>query len=108
MVTHDNIHIPSESFPHWIWFVIEFSIVLAVAVVIAWQLSPAFQGMVLSQPLECLQKSHLTICSLAEQASPDENTLNWIFWSIVAGIFFGWYIVIRTIILKKPILESRG
>ena len=35
MVTHDNIHIPKESWPHWTWYAIEFFITLAIAVVIA-------------------------------------------------------------------------
>ena len=48
MVTHDNIYIPGESFPHWIWFVIEFIIVLAVAVVISHQIVPTLEDMVLT------------------------------------------------------------
>jgi hypothetical protein len=31
MVAHDNIHIPKESFPHWIWYVIEASIVIVIS-----------------------------------------------------------------------------
>lgn len=106
MVTHDNIHIPSESFPHWIWFVIEFFIVLAVALGISSQITPAFQEMVQSPTLICEQKSHITECSLSEETAPDEGILNWIFWSIVAGIFLAWYIIIRGIILKKSIFEN--
>ena len=107
MVTHDNIHIPGESFPHWIWFVIEFSIVLAVAAVIAWQITPTFENMVITQIMECEQKSHITECSPAEEAAPDEGILNWIFWGIVTAVFFVWYVVIRSLILKKPILQNR-
>ena len=107
MVTHDNIHIPSESFPHWIWFTIEFFIVLGIAAGIASQVTPAFEDMLMTQSMFCEQKSHELECSLAEEAAPDETMLNWIFWSIVTAIFFVWYIVIRSIILKKPILQNR-
>ena len=108
MVTHDNIHIPGESFPHWIWFVIEFFIVLAIAAGISSQITPIFEEFVVWQNWECTQKSHITDCSLSEEASPDEVMLNWIFWSIIAVIFFVWYILIRGIILKKSILQNRS
>ena len=107
MVTHDNIHIPGESFPHWIWFVIEFAIVLGIAALIAFQVTPTFEDAVTRQSLECVQESHESKCSLGEPA-PDENLLTWIFWGIVTAIFFVWYVVIRSIILKKPILQNRG
>ena len=84
MVAHDNIHIPSESFPHWIWFVIEFFIVLAVATLVSRGIMGVFEGMEM-----------------------DAGNLNWIFWGLVTAIFLGWYIGIRRLILKKPILESR-
>jgi len=37
----------------------------------------------------------------------DETMQNWIFWGIAGAIFVGWYIIIRWLILKKPILENR-
>lgn len=55
----------------------------------------------------------LTIYSAKFQSLPDEiesqivGFLNWIFYGIVAAVFLGWYIIIRTLILKKPILETR-
>ena len=107
MVTHDNIYIPGESFPHWIWFVIEFFIILAVAVGISSQITPAFEEMVVTQTWVCEQKSHVTDCHLSDETSPDAGILTWIFWSIVAATFVGWYVIIRGIILKKPILENR-
>ena len=83
MTTHDNIHIPTESFPHWIWFVIEFFIVLAVSALISREIMVAFQEY--EEPLQ-----------------------NWIFFGIITAIFFVWGIIIRSIILKKPILRNRG
>ncbi len=83
MVTHDNIHIPKESWPHWTWYAIEFFITLASAVVIAFKSTDAIEGL-----------------------SPELQ--NWVFYGIVTLIFFVWYIVIRGLILKKPILGNRS
>ncbi len=83
MVTHDNIHIPKESWPHWTWYAIEFFLTLAIAVVIAFKSTGAIEGL-----------------------SPELQ--NWVFYGIVTLVFFVWYIVIRGLILKKPILENRS
>jgi len=82
VVTHDNIHIPSESFPHWIWFIIEFAIVLAVSALLSREITEAIED------LEVVMQ-------------------NWVFMGCLSAIFGGWYIVIRGFILKKPILSSR-
>ena len=82
VVKHDNIHIPTESFPHWIWFVIEFAIVLAVSALISRELTGAIEGL-------------------------DESMQNWVFMGFLTAIFGAWDIVIRSIILKKPILTGR-
>ncbi|MFB3113416.1 MAG: hypothetical protein ACE1YZ_00445 [Nitrosopumilaceae archaeon] len=83
MVTHDNIHIPKESWPHWTWYAIEFFLTLAIAVVIAFKSTDAIEGL-----------------------SPELQ--NWVFYGIVTLIFFVWYIIIRGLILKKPILGNRS
>ncbi len=83
MVTHDNIHIPKESWPHWTWYAIEFFITLAIAVVIAFKSTDAIEGL-----------------------SPELQ--NWVFYGIVSMVFFVWYIIIRGLILKKPILGNRS
>ncbi len=82
MVTHDNIHIPTESLPHWVWFVIEFAIVLAVSALLSRQITGAIEGL-------------------------DAIMQKWAFMGILSAIFGGWYIVIRGFILKKPILTGR-
>lgn len=82
MVTHDNIHIPSESFPHWIWFVIEFAIVLAVSALLSREITGAIEDL-------------------------EDVMQNWVFMGCLSGIFGVWYIIIRGFILKKPILTSR-
>ena len=83
MVAHDNIHIPKESWPHWTWYAIEFFITLAIAVVIAFKSTDAIEGL-----------------------SPELQ--NWVFYCIVSMVFFVWYIVIRVLLLKKPILGNRS
>ena len=83
MVTHDNIHIPKESWPHLTWYAIEFFITLAIAMVIAFKSTDAIEGL-----------------------SPELQ--NWVFYGIVTLVFSVWYIVIRGLILKKPILGNRS
>ncbi len=82
MVTHDNIHIPKESFPHWIWYVIEVSIVGAISFVISSQITNSI-----------------------EELSPELQ--NYVFIGLVGVFFLIWYIGIRGFILKKKILENR-
>jgi len=83
VVAHDNIHIPKESWPHWTWYAIEFFITLAIAMVIAFKSTDASEGL-----------------------SPELQ--NWVFYGIVTLVFLVWYIVIRGLILKKPILGNRS
>ena len=82
MVTHDNIHIPVESIPHWVWFVIEFTIVLAVSALLSREITGSIKDL-------------------------QESMQNWVFFGILTAIFGGWYIVIRGFILKKRILEGK-
>ncbi len=104
MTSHDNVHIPKESWPKFSWFVIEFAIVMAVAVVIAWQTSPFFEDYVVMNGWDCEQVSQETQCSIAEEAEVSQEALNWIFWGIVGAVFLGWYLLIRGIVLKKYVL----
>jgi len=82
MVTHDNIHIPKESFPHWIWYVIEIAIVLALSLVASSKITNSIEGL-----------------------TPE--TQNYMFIGIVGIFFIVWYIGIRGFILKKKILQNR-
>ena len=108
MVTHDNIQIPGESFPHWIWFVIEFGIVLGIALAISHHIVPSLADMTLTHNWVCVQESHISNCSQEEELAPNEGLLVWIFWGIVTAIFLVWYVIIRGLILKKPILKNRN
>ena len=81
MPAHDNIHIPRESFPHWIWFVLEATIVMAVAMLVSRQITNSIVDL-----------------------SPTNQ--NWVFYGIVGAIFIVWYVIIRAKILKKPIFRN--
>ena len=104
MTSHDNVHIPKESWPQFSWFLIEFALVMAVALVIAWQTSPGFEDYVFSYGRDCEQVSQETQCNVEEEKSMDQTMLNWIFWSIVGIVFACWYLLIRNYVFKKPIL----
>ena len=108
MVGRDNAHIPKESWPSFTWYLIEFAIVFAVANLIAFQVIPMVDEMVGQKNLlYCEQVSWLSNCAPTEEEVSDQGLLNWIYWSIVGVVFFGWYIVIRGLIIKKPILGNR-
>lgn len=82
MGVHNNVHIPSESWPNWTWYAIEFGIVLAVSMLVSQAVTDSIEG------LEPTQQ-------------------NWVFYGIVGGIFLAWYVVIRSLVFKKRILETR-
>ena len=84
MGVHNNVHIPKESWPYWTWKAIEFFIVLAVSALVSREITGMFV-----------------------QMGFDAQVQNWIFWGIAGAVFVGWYIIIRWLILKKPILENR-
>ena len=82
MGVHNNVHIPKESWPHWTWYAIEFGIVLAISMLVSREITNSIAGL-----------------------SPEAQ--NWVFYAIVMGIFIGWYVIIRGMILKKPVLENK-
>lgn len=82
MGIHNNVHIPSESWPHWTWYAIEFGIVLAVSMLVAREITDSIEAL-------------------------DPTQQNWVFYGIVGGIFLAWYVLIRGLVLKKKILETR-
>ena len=106
-MVHNNIHIPTESWPVFTWFVIEFILVVAASNGIAYSTYTSFEGVVGYQALECEQDSHILKCAPPDEPVRDEATLNWIYWGIVGACFCGWYLVIRPYGLKKPILKDR-
>lgn len=82
MGVHNNVHIPKESWPNWIWYAIEFGIVLAVSMLVSREITDSIEGL-------------------------DPQLQNWVFYGIVGTIFLGWYIIIRSVILKRKILDNK-
>jgi len=108
VVGRDNALIPKESWPSFTWYLIEFAIVFAVANLIAFQIIPTVDQMVGEKNLLlCEQVSWLSKCAPSEEKMSDTGLLNWIYWSIVGGVFIGLYLLIRGVVLKKPILGNR-
>ena len=114
MTVHDNIHIPSESFPNWIWYLIEFVIVLAVALVISWKITDAILPNIASSVghADALASwTGINIHSTEFEGLEDviKNKIiavsNWIYYGFVGAIFLGWYILVRGLVLKKHILN---
>ena len=83
MGAHNNIHVPKESFPKFLWYAIEFFIVVGVSVGIAM----------------------ISVNYFAEIGFTEQMT-NWIFWGIAGGVFLVYYIPIRTLVFKRPILKN--
>jgi hypothetical protein len=104
MPARNNIHVPSESWPFFSWYVIEFAIVIALAIVVSWQINPFFEDYVVMNGWECEQESQETNCTIADEATVQQTSLNWIFWGIVGAIFAGWYLGARRFVLKRKIL----
>ncbi len=77
------VHIPNESFPRFVWYVIEFGIMLGIGVGIAFGSLDYFN-----------------------QIGISESMTNWIFWGIVGIPITIYYIIIRSHLFKKRILEQ--
>ena len=81
-MANPNVHVPKESWPNWTWYAIEFGIVLAISMLVSREVTNSFEGL-----------------------APDIQ--NYVFMGTVGGIFLIWYLVIRSIILRKPILGNK-
>jgi len=75
------VHVPGESWPHWIWYSIEFGIVLAVSMLVSREITDSFEGL-----------------------APDVQ--NYLFMGIVGLIFLAWYVGVRGLVLRKKILRN--
>lgn len=78
MTPHNNIHIPSESFPNWVWYALEFFIVLSISALTANELTKIINNYEMTEIIN-----------------------NWIFWSTIGSIFILWYIIIRRFVIKR-------
>ena len=82
MGTHDNIHIPKESWPHWTWYAIECVILIVISFLTAVKITDSIEGL-------------------------STEVHNYMITGIVGLFFLVWYIGIRGFILKKKILRNR-
>ena len=82
MGAHPNVHVPKESWPSWTWYAIEFGIVLAISMLVSREITNSIEGL-----------------------TPEIQ--NYVFMGIVGAIFFAWYVIIRSIVFKRKILENR-
>ncbi len=113
-MAHNNVHIPHESWPTWTWYAIEFGIVLAISMIIGWKVSDHILYEVASI---VGHGGALDSWAGISVHSPEFGALdlkvqgeivslsNWIFYSIFAAVFGAWYLVLRTLVLKKRILS---
>ncbi|MBI1827870.1 MAG: hypothetical protein D4R72_02205 [Nitrosopumilales archaeon] len=83
MGVHNNAHVPKESFPTFLWYAIEFFIVLGAAIGISMISMSYFQKMGFT-----------------------EDMTDWIFWGIIGAVFLVYYLIVRNFILKRPILSK--
>ena len=114
MGVHNNVHIPKESWPNWIWYAIEFGIVLAVSMLVAREISDYLiadiaKSLGYETALDSWEGINIYSKEFQDLASEIQGPIiamsNWIFYGIVGSIFGGWYIIIRGLILKKKILS---
>ena len=82
MAVHPNIHIPKESWPHWIWYALECVILIVISFALSVQIVNSIEGL-----------------------STDVH--NYLITGIFGTFFLGWYIGIRGFVLKKKILRNR-
>ena len=83
MGVHNNAHVPKESFPTFLWYAIEFFIVLGASIGISMSSIGYFQ-----------------------QIGFTEEMTDWIFWGIIGAVFLVYYLIVRNFILKRPILSK--
>ena len=83
MGAHNNIHVPKESWPAFLWYAIEFFIVLGAGIGIAVNSMDYFKKM-----------------------GFDESMTDWIFWGIVGIVFLAYYLIVRPLLLRKPALSK--
>jgi hypothetical protein len=83
MGTHNNVHVPKESWPAFAWYAIEFGIVMAAGLLISANSMDFFKRM-----------------------GFDESMTNWSFWGIVGAVYLVYYLLVRPIILRRPALSK--
>lgn len=114
MAVHNNVHIPSESWPGWTWHALEFGIVLAASMVVAWKASDLLLphlAAALGHAGALESWAGVTVHSPAFRALDGAveariaAASNWAFYGIVGAVFGAWYMAARGLVLGKRALR---
>ena len=83
MGVHNNIHVPRDSWPLYMWYVIEFFIALGVGLGISYESMDYFRKIGFSDAMT-----------------------TWAFWGIDGAVLLVYYLIIRPFIMKRPVLSK--
>ena len=83
MGAHNNIHVPKESWPAFRWYAIEFFIVLDAGLGIS-----------------------LNSMDFFKKIGFNDSMTIWAFWGIIGVVFLAYYLIVRPLILRRPILSK--
>jgi hypothetical protein len=83
MGAHNNIHIPKESWPAFLWYAIEFFIVLGAGLGIS-----------------------LISIDYFKKMEFNDSMIIWFFWGIIGAAFLVYYLIVRPLVLRKPVLSK--
>ena len=83
MGVHNSIHVPRDSWPNFMWYAIEFFVVLGAGLGISYV------------SMDYFAKLGVT-----------GNMTTWLFWGIDGAVLLVYYLIIRPLIMKKPVLSK--
>ncbi len=83
MGSHNNVHVPKESWPAFLWYAIEFFIVLGAGIGIS-----------------------INSMDYFKKLGFNESMTNWIFWGIIGVVFLVYYLIVRPLLLRRPALSK--
>ena len=83
MGVHNNIHVPKDSWPYFMWYAIEFFIALGAGIGIS-----------------------LVSMDYLKKVGFNETMMTWLFWGIVGAVLLVYYLIVRPLVLRKPVLSK--
>ena len=83
MGVHNNIHVPRDSWPLYMWYVIEFFIALGAGLGIS-----------------------LISMDYFKKMGFNDAMTTWLFWGIDGVVLLVYYLIIRPLIMKRPVLSK--
>ena len=82
MGVHNNIHVPRDSWPNFMWYAIEFFIALGAGLGISYV------------SMDYFAKLGVT-----------GNMTTWLFWGIDGAVLLVYYLIVRPLVMKRPVLS---